>query len=132
MDEAGAGLLSGFLFGFGGLDVADGALDGAVGVGENLLRLAAGSADDLLAAGLEVVVEALVFGGHLVEELVGHAELLFLAGNLLLVELELLELVLEVELLATHHLAGAEENLLGETDALGNLEGEAAAGVTHS
>ena len=40
--------------------------------------------------------------------------------------------MLEVELFAAHHLASAEENLLGETDAFCNLEGEAAAWVTHS
>ena len=117
--------------GFGALDVADGAFDGAVGIGENLLRLTAGTADNFVASGLQIVVETLVFLCHLVEKLVGYPQLFSLTRNFLLVELQLLQLVLEIELLTSHLLTGTVEHIFWKTDAFCNLEGEAGAGMSH-
>ena len=62
---------------------------------------------------------------HFVEEIVGNPQFFLFARNLLLVELKLLQLVLEVQLLTPHQLAGFVKHIFRESDTLGNLKGEA-------
>ena len=124
-----AGAEGGFALGLGGTDVADGLLDGAVGVGKDLSGLVAGGRDDVVAPRFEVGGEALVFGCDFGEEVVGNFQLGALARYLLLVEFYLLELVLEVELGVADFVGGVFEHFGREAYVLCYLEGEGTARV---
>ena len=108
------------------LDVADGLLHRAVGIGDNLLCLLACIAKYLMTFAFNLLVELLVFGSHLCQKVVRHLQLRALPCHLLLVELELLQLMFEVEHLAAHLLACRLEHLFGEADTLCYLKGEGA------
>ena len=112
-------------------NLLDGTLNLGVAALQYLLCLGTRVVNDLSMLGTDIVQPLVIVGDHLVEAFFLGAHVLALVLPVAAVAHDVEQVLVHVDIVAAHYLAGLVDHLLRQPRLAGNLDGKRTAGITH-
>ena len=109
----------------------DGALDLRIASCQDFLRLGTRIVDNLTVLGTNVIQALVIVGDHLIKTLLLSPHVLSLVLPVTAVTHDVEQVLVHVDVVAAHNLAGLVNDRLRQTRLAGNLNGKRTAGVAH-